>query len=113
MVTSSFNDAKWRASALLYSGRPNPEWPVLDADAERLAALWSALPAAAPRNVEPRLGYSGCTIFDGARRWHAFEGTAILTSGSNTEARADTNRAFERAILATAPSGTIPDSVRF
>jgi hypothetical protein len=113
MGTSRSSDVEWRASALLYSGRPNPEWPVTDADAERLVALWSALQTMRAQTSGAGLGYRGCTISRGSRRWHAFEGIAIMTSGTATEIRADTSRAFERAILATAPAGTIPETVRF
>lgn len=84
-----------------------------DADAERLIAVWSALQTMRPQTSGAGLGYRGCTISEGARRWHAFEGIAIMTSGAAAEIRADTSRVFERAILATAPAGTIPEAVRF
>ncbi len=97
----------------MYSGRPGPEWAIADVDAARLVALWSALQPARSKTIESRLGYRGCTIFDGAHRWHAFQGIAVMTSTADIEARVDTNRAFERAILATAPPGTIPETVSF
>jgi hypothetical protein len=98
---------------LLYSGRPNPEWALTDADAEHLVALWSALLPALANAPEPGLGYRGCVLRDGVRRWQAFDGVAILTSPASVETRADANRVFELAIFATAPRGTIPDSVLF
>jgi hypothetical protein len=113
MATSSSSDALWRASALIFSGRANPQWAISDASAAQLVPVWSALPATHARATAPGLGYSGCVLLDGERRWHAFDGIAILTSAGRVEIRADANRAFEFAILATAPPGTIPDSVRF
>jgi hypothetical protein len=114
MGTSNSSSASWRASALLYSGRPNPEWALTDGDAERLVALWSALlPARAAAAPESGLGYRGCVLRDGVRRWQAFDGVAILASAASVETRADANRVFELAILVTAPRGTIPESVLF
>ena len=113
MATSSSYSASWLASALLYSGRPNPEWALTDADAEYLVALWSALLPALANAPEPGLGYRGCVLRGGGRRWHAFDGVAILTSAASVEMRADANRVFELAILASAPHGTIPESVLF
>lgn len=113
MATSSSSEPRWRASALLYSGRPNPEWTVASDDAERIEALWFTLQPAYAHAPAPGLGYRGCVLRDGARRWLAFDGIAILTSAAIVEARADASRVFELSILATAPQGTIPDSVLF
>lgn len=113
MVTSRSNDASWRASALIFSGRANPEWTLSDANVERLIALWSSLAidvASAPISA---LGYRGCALSDGTRRWRAFDGAATLSDGAQVETRRDAERAFERAILATAPRGTLPDAVSF
>jgi hypothetical protein len=97
---------------LIFSGRANPEWAISDAKAAEVVSLWSALPATSAREIAASLGYRGCVLLEGPRRWHAFDGVAVMWSGTSSETRNDSARAFERAILATAPAGTIPESVR-
>jgi hypothetical protein len=113
MVTSRSNNGGWRASALLFSGRANPEWPVSDSDAARLTSIWSTLARVPASTLASRLGYFGCVLSNPTRRWHAFGGIAMMSSASDTETRNDSRRDFERAILATAPAGTIPDAIAF
>ena len=113
MATSSSCNEGWRASALIFSGRSNPEWAISDAIASDLVSLWSALPATRAQEMAPGLGYHGCALLDARRRWQAFDGVAVMWSGASSETRSDRARAFERAILATAPAGTIPATVCF
>jgi transposase len=100
----------WTGGAYLFSGRPDPRWPVSDQAAESLLALWDRM---RPRpDVEPPapvLGYRGCFLraTDG-RVWLAFRGTVWLTSGDSTEARADEGRMFERLLARSAPEGALP-----
>jgi len=105
-------ESGWTAGAMVFSGRPDPVWP-LPADAvEALRELWQGLtPRAAvpaPRSV---LGYRGCWIRDphGAQ-WRAFDGVVVWEAPRRgpSEARRDDARQFERAVLATAPAGTLP-----
>jgi hypothetical protein len=111
MGTSRSNN--WTACALVFSGRPSPTWPLASTDALRLIGLWSALPAtdnAAPNT--PKLGYAGCVLEDGAgTEWRAHDGVAVSTSGTTIETRADTERRFERGILATAPADVLPPRI--
>jgi hypothetical protein len=111
MDTSGFYSAGWRATALLFSGRPNPEWCVTDADAERLLSIWESLYAAPTSERIPALGYMGCALFDATRRWTALNGTVTFYSSASTEARHDPRRVFEHALIATAPPGAIPAGV--
>lgn len=107
--------ADWTAGAMIFSGRPDPEWP-LPADAvETLLALWQELKprgrVPAPRAV---LGYRGCWIRDPhGVCWRAFDGVVVREAPRRgaSETRRDEKRAFERAVLATAPAGTLPPGV--
>jgi hypothetical protein len=108
-VTARSDDASlardgWAAGALLYSGRPDPAWPIADA-----AGLWSrldALPRGGEVPDEPRLGYRGVWLRspDG-RRWRVFQGVAWLAGEAGP--RRDAGRALEREILASAPPGLL------
>ncbi len=111
MGTSSSSEP-WTATASIYSGRPDPEWAV-DADvARRLASAWERLSIVRERSDPPPLGYRGCTLSapDG-RRWHAYGGIVVLRAGGLREAREDVDRAFEKALLATAPTGVLPPNL--
>ena len=97
----------WRASALVYSGRPNPEWDVTG----ELSARWNELPEleGEPPAPAPPLGYRGVALTapDG-ERIEAYGGTVTRGDG---ERRADPARGFERAVLASAPPGAVPDGL--
>ena len=94
------------AGASVFSGRPDPTWPVPAALGTRLAALWDRLPAwLGDRPIPPGLGYRGCHLAapDG-REWHAFH--ELVSLGPDDHRDAD--REFERALLASAPPGSLP-----
>ena len=111
MGTSRSNS--WRASALVFSGRQSPTWPLANAQALALIGIWNGLPAtdAAMPNA-PALGYRGSILDDGTgREWRVHAGVVVSTSGADIETRSDAERRFERALLATAPPGTIPPGI--
>jgi len=99
----------WTAGALVYSGRPDPVWILDQATGARLLAGLRALPALErpPRPSRRRLGYHGCFVSspDGDR-FTAFAGSVAEEPAGVV--RRDDGRAVERAILATAPPGTLP-----
>jgi len=110
----------WQAGAWVYSGRPDPRWTVHAPEVVELTAVWNELPTLAEWNEPmPRLGYRGCWLEspDGGRwiahdRAIAFYAPRADATPSHarrsgpTEVRRDDERAFERALLATAPAGT-------
>ena len=94
---------------LLYSGRPDPEWELAPGAADALVRLWSGLgahPDAAVRT--PALGYRGCIVRMRQEGWPAFGGVVTHRTEQREETRTDPSRDFERAALATAPSGLLP-----
>ncbi|MGH2349067.1 MAG: hypothetical protein ACRDFT_06320 [bacterium] len=100
----------WTGGAYLFSGRPDPRWPVSPRVADSLLTLWEQMsPRPDAQRPAPALGYRGCFLHsDDGREWLAFRGTVWLTSGESLEARADEGRMFERLIARSAPAGTLP-----
>ena len=107
-------DAAWSAGARLYSGRVDPSWSVDAAHARAAVEIFRALPPSA--RVHPAgggVGYRGCWLRapDG-RSWVAANGLVAERAPAHDEVREDAQRAFERAILATAPDGVVPPGVK-
>jgi hypothetical protein len=101
-------------TAFIYSGRPDPEWPI---SAERLTTitrLWENLPPSkAPPKRAPPLGYRGCAVrCEWGEEWFAYEGVASLTRRPHGPVyRLDNERHFERTVLESAPPGAIPEAL--
>jgi len=95
----------WTVSARIFSGRPDPRWPLDRAGAERLLELCGG-PAVAPEGPEPPLGYRG-TVLRSPRgeTWTARRGTVTCPDGT---VRTDPDRRVERALWGTAPEGLLP-----
>src|SRR5438874_581544 len=97
---SGSGPAAWEGRASLFSGRPDPAWPVTDTIARRLEEIWGELePSAGELPAAPPLGYRGCSVRDPqGRTWHAFGGRVVLKAGGASETRADPDRLFERTL---------------
>ena len=112
MATSRSPDpqAAGLAGAQVFSGRPDPTWPVDQATAGSLQDLWSRLePWEGEIPAPPPLGYRGCflRLADG-REWQTYGGVVTLRQAGAVEFRRDRARAFEKQLLGTAPEGTLP-----
>jgi len=98
-------------TAFVFSGRPDPEWPVPSDARTRLHAIWSALtPAASAAPLAPPLGYRGCALrCPPGDEWLAYGGVVSHAAASGVvDRRHDRERAFERLLLSTAPNGVLP-----
>jgi hypothetical protein len=124
---TSRSSSPWLATALLYSGRRDPEWPIPESLALQALEIWHRLPRADPAAAQAaavapsRLGYRGVTLIspDG-RRWTISSGlvthAAITpatpaspgTQSPAVEARLDPANALEHLLLNSAPQGTLP-----
>jgi len=105
--------ARCSGTAFLYSGRPDPQWPIAAKQLQRLTLLWKQLPThQTPPPAAPALGYRGCAVRSATgERWFAYGGVVSLTGGTHRpEYRLDAKRQFEGYVLATAPPGEIPDA---
>ena len=102
--------AAWIASASVFSGRPDPTWPVSDEIARELLAIWDALePFEGSLPAAPALGYRGCALRDGdGRTWSTHGDVVRLTQDGAGESRVDGERRFEGRLLSSAPEGLLP-----
>jgi len=113
MATSRSNsESDWTAGAFVFSGRPDPTWPISRAVADELVAIWETLvPTDDAVPTPPALGYRGCFVRDPAgRTWTAFHELVTRSSENGSETRRDDDWRFERTVLASAPAGTLPAS---
>lgn len=113
-VSRPDDTAAWSAGARLYSGRVDPSWSVDAARARAAVVLFRTL--APSTRVHPAgggVGYRGCWLRapDGTS-WVAANGLAAERAAGHDEVREDGERAFENAILATAPEGVLPPGVK-
>src|ERR1044071_4547662 len=111
---SSEQRVEYLAGISIFSGRPDPTWPVSQTIAERLQALWDSLEASPHTQPQPPpLGYRGCFLKDTAegREWVAYKGVVTLKTTAGDEARYDENRKFESLLLKSAPEGLIPPQI--
>ena len=86
-----------QATALIFSGRPNPTWTIPEEMAATLAAAISALEQITPRPTEPPgLGYSGLVLVptqgDSPGQWHFADGVIDPQSAPKAWVRKDVVR---------------------
>ena len=94
MVTSSSADSGITAGIDVFSGRPNPNWPVRRADLDALERVWAALERMPVVNAQASvLGYRGCFVQEGDKRWAALQ-PAWLPNYFATTFAAPLNRCF-------------------
>jgi hypothetical protein len=106
-------DATWVAGASLFSGRPDPVWAMGDAAAREIIRVWETLPVVTtPAVLPPALGYKGVFLRDpDGHEWRAFHGIVETDLHGARNARADEQRRFENAILASAPPDRVPKNL--
>jgi hypothetical protein len=109
-MKDDLGDAGWTAGARIFSGRPDPAWPVAAASAAELLAIWEDLtPIAQWPPPRPIAGYRGCWLCAASgERWLAYDDVVLMSTGSSIVGRADGAHAFARAVLRGAPAGALP-----
>jgi hypothetical protein len=116
-VSDQPRQTTWLATALVFSGRRDPQWEISDDQAEAFLRGWSSLVAHTGSPTAPSaLGYRGCRLQapDG-RSWLAQAGWVTLSAGLGgavLETRLDPARGLERLLLSTAPAGLLPPGLK-
>lgn len=112
MVTSKSPERGriYTAGVSIFSGRPDPSWSLDEEAGSRLQQLFAAMEKHdGPTVSAPPLGYRGVFLRDNAgHEWFAYREIVTLKEANRSEARKDAGRAFERALIASAPEGLIP-----
>ncbi len=102
----------WTAGALIYSGRPDPVWPLGEEEVHALLEIWENLePLPRPVPELARLGYRGSFLRGPEEReWVAFTNSVTLrTRGGAADSRRDVRGDFEARLVRSAPPGTLPE----
>jgi len=99
------NDTTWKVTALLFSGRPNPEWVLTPVEQKNWMVLWKQ---AALSNTEVAsasgLGYTGCRLkYDGHSHWQLYNGCVSFYEKETIFSKKDEERQMELFLLSTAP----------
>jgi hypothetical protein len=103
-TSRSTNETGWIAGAYVFSGRPDPTWPVPPNPAEELLAIWESLPPACATASPPALRYRGVFVRDqNGHIWTAYREVVTLEG----ETHRDEDRRVERAVLSSAPPGML------
>ncbi len=102
------------ATALVFSGRPDPEWPLAAGQVDGLRRAWLGLArraVAAPS--PPALGYRGMALqCASGEEWRAFGGVVSYRDAKGAvELRPDDRQRFEKMLLKTAPKDAVPAGI--
>jgi len=97
----------------IFSGRPNPTWVLTEQETEAFTRQLDMLPRTPARQFSTPLGYRGfivqCQEERVQRSIQVQRGTVQIGSGSAGEFALDTDRGFERWLLATGKAHLPPE----
>jgi hypothetical protein len=96
---------KWRATALLFSGRQNPEWELTAAQQKNWMLLWKHASLSDAEVKSPSiLGYTGCRLqYDEHSHWQLYNGCVSFYEKETVFSKKDEERQMELFLLSTAP----------
>ncbi len=98
-------NTKWKATALLFSGRKDPEWELTTVQQKAWMILWQqALLSNTEVESVSRLGYTGCRLqHDEHSHWQLFNGCVSFYEKETVFSKKDEDRQMELFLLSTAP----------
>lgn len=96
---------KWKAVALLFSGRPNPYWVLTPAQQKNWMVLWKQAALNNEDVKQPsKLGYTGCRLqYDEHSHWLLYNGCVSFFEKETVFSKKDEDRQMELFLLNTAP----------
>lgn len=98
-------NTKWKATALLFSGRQNPEWELTAAQQKNWMVLWKQASLSNKEvEVPSTLGYTGCRLqYDEHSHWQLHNGCVSFYEKDTVFSKKDEERQMELFLLNTAP----------
>jgi hypothetical protein len=98
-------NTKWKATALLFSGRKDPEWELTVVQQKKWMVLWQQA-ALSNKEVESpsKLGYTGCRLqYNEHSHWQLHNGCVSFYENQTIFSKKDEDRQMEIFLLGTAP----------
>jgi hypothetical protein len=99
------DDTKWKVTALLFSGRQNPDWELTATQQKNWMLLWQHA-SLSDTEVKPssKLGYTGCRLqYDKHSHWQLHNGCVSFYEKDTIFSKKDEERQMELFLLNTAP----------
>jgi hypothetical protein len=99
------DDTKWKVSALLFSGRQNPQWELTVSEQKNWIKLWKqATVSSTEVNYVSKLGYTGCRLqCNEHSHWQLYNGCVSFYQAEKIISKKDEERKMELFLLSTAP----------
>ncbi len=99
------DNTKWKATALLFSGRQNPEWELTVEQQQSWMKLWEQAALSNIAVEQPSiLGYTGCRLqHDEHSHWQLYDGCVSFYCEGKVVSKKDKERQMELFLLDTAP----------
>jgi hypothetical protein len=96
---------RWKATALLFSGRQNPDWELTAAQQKNWMLLWKHAPVSDTEVKQPSiLGYTGCRLqYEEHSHWQLYNGCVSFYEKETVFSKKDEERQMELFLLNTAP----------
>jgi hypothetical protein len=105
MPTNKLNRKKWQCRLLIYSGRPDPQWPITESAVEEWLKICHNAPLAHDMVPEAAaLGYRGVIFHRGNDYYYIFDGHIRYMEKELSILKQDAGRQLEKKILETAPT---------
>lgn len=98
-------NTKWKATALLFSGRQNPEWELTAAQQKNWMVLWQQASLSDTEVKQPSiLGYTGCRLqYVERSHWQLYNGCVSFYEKETVFSKKDEGKQMELFLLGTAP----------
>lgn len=96
---------KWKATAMLFSGRKDPAWELTIAQQKAWMILWQqALLSNTEVEIPSLLGYTGCRLQHNEHsHWQLHNGCVSFYEKETVFSKKDEDRQMELFLLSTAP----------
>jgi hypothetical protein len=99
------DNTKWKATAMLFSGRKDPEWELTASQQKAWMVLWKQAPSSNTKvETVSRLGYTGCRLQqDEHSHWQLYNGCVSFYEAGEFVSKKDDDKKMELFLLNTAP----------